>query len=296
MITSLKIWNEPNNVSHWDFERDPGWEIYGEMVKGTVRRVRETGTDLPIVLGGLSPIDARFLRVMQSRGVLDVVDVLAVHGFPLDWNLWPMHEWPGRIEAIRQEFGLPVWVTETGVSSFASEKVAEWGLRRSLEVLRGESVHWYSLLDLAPDEEAATRHKEAEGTGYFRHFHFGLLTHDGRPKRALRAFDPEFGICQWFQYRDERSLRIAAEWLEKLGVRRVRTGLSWAESLEPGGWEWFDTIISALEPFEVCATLCFTPKSRGLDPHHTSPPRKPEEFAEFAGRVASRYAPSPSLR
>ncbi len=290
MLKSIKIWNEPNNVSHWDTEVDEGWAQFAEMLKHGVAGVREH-TELPIVLGGMSPIDPRFLRRLRERGALEGVDVLAVHGFPLDWNLWPIEAWPEQIGRVREEFGLPVWVTETGVSSFATGAKAAWGMRRMKEVLAGEEVYWYTLLDLEPAVEATTRHKQAEGSGYFRHFHFGLLEHDGTPKPALSEYDPWLGICQWFQYRDERSLALAVKWFERLGVRRVRTGLSWAESHMEGGWGWFDTVMAALEPFEVCATLCFTPPSLGVRPHHTSPPREIAAFGEFAGRVARRYAP-----
>lgn len=290
MLTSIKLWNEPNNVSHWDSELDPGWQLFASMLRSGIEGVRRH-TDVPIVLGGMSPIDGRFLGVLDGHAALDGVDVLAVHGFPLDWNLWPMEEWPAKIAAIREAFGRPVWVTETGVSSFAGGEKAAWGTRRMQRYLAGETVFWYTLLDLDPDREATTRHREAEGSSYFRHFHFGLLTHDGRPKPALREFDASFGICQWFQFGDEASLELAVRWLERLGVRRVRTGLSWAESHIAGGWRWFDTIMAALEPFEVCATLCFTPPSIGVRPHHTSAPRDLAAFGEFAARVTRRYAP-----
>lgn len=295
MITSLKLWNEPNNLSHWDFLMDPGWRIFAGMVKQTSAAVRAAGVDLPLVLGGMSPIDPRFLRVLQEQGALDAVDVLALHGFPLDWNLWPMEEWPARIEAIRAEFGKPVWVTETGVSSYASEEVAAWGLSRMQEILAGERVFWYTLLDLAPVYEATTRHKAAEGSSYWRHFHFGLLRWDGTPKRAVDQWRPGFGVCQWFQYNDHRALELAVRWLERLEVRHVRTGISWAESHIPGAYDWFDTVMRALEPFEVCATLCFTPPSRGLRADHTAPPQDVGEFAAFAAEMALRYAaPAPA--
>lgn len=290
MITSFKLWNEPNNLSHWDFLLDPGWSIFGEMVKQAATAIRRLRPDLPLVLGGMSPIDPGFVRRMKELGALDAVDILAVHGFPYDWNLWPLEEWPSRLAGLREEFGKPVWITETGVSSFASEEVAAWGLRRSRDVLAGERVFWYSLVDLAPEREATTRHKQAEGSSYYRHFHFGLLRHDGTPKKSLAEFTPEFGLCQWFQYQDERTLELAVRWFERLGVREVRTGLSWAESHIPGWERWFDTLMSALAPFDVCATLCFTPGSRGLRDDHTSPPLDVSEFAHFAARMAERYA------
>lgn len=289
MLTSLKIWNEPNNLSHWDFHLDPGWEIYARMVRRTVRAVRKVDPELPVVLGGLSPIDPDFLRQMREQGALDGIAALGVHGFPYDWNLWPADKFPDRIESVRREFGLPVWVTETGVSSFPGEAIAAWGLRRLREILGGERVYWYTLLDLPPRFKATTRHQEAEGCAYWRHFHFGLLRHDGTPKEPLEHFTPELGICQWYNFQDEPTLDRSVRWLERLGVGRVRTGLSWAESRLEGGWEWLDTIMDAHSPFEVCATLCFTPSGGGLADHHTSPPREVDGFVRFAEAVARRY-------
>jgi len=291
VLTSLKIWNEPNNVSHWDFHLDPGWSLFSEMTRRTVAAVRQV-SDVPLVLGGISPVDPRFLRVLESKGALEGIDVLALHGFPMDWNLWPMEHWPRQIETVRSEFGRPVWVTETGVSSFVGEARAAWGMRRMRRILQGEKVYWYTLLDLEPQVEATTRHRKAEGSGYFRHYHFGLLRHDGTPKASLKAFDPELGVCQWLQFQDVRSLALTVHWLERLGVTHVRTGLSWAESHLSGAWHWFDTIMQALEPFDVCVTLCFTPPSAGVVPHHTSPPRDLDGLAHFAREVALRYAPS----
>ena len=294
MIKSIKIWNEPNNLSHWDFLLDPGWSIFASMTRAATKAIRRVRPDLPIVLGGLSPIDVGFLRRLDEQGALDDIDVLALHGFPLDWNLWPLEEWPDRIARVRAGFERPVWITETGVSSYVDEGTAAWGLRRLRDVLAGEKVFWYSLLDLAGRRDATTRHRKAEGSSYWRHFHFGLLREDGTPKKALSEFSPEFGICQWFHHQDERTLELAVRWLERLGVREVRTGLSWAESHIPDTERWFDTLMSALEPFDVCVTLCFTPPTRGIREDHTSPPRDVEEFAWFAEWVVRRYA-APSV-
>ncbi len=119
----------------------------------------------------------------------------------------------------------------------------------------------------------------------------GLLREDGTPKLALRrfaAFTPALGICQWFHFEDHR-LDAAVRWLRELGVRTLRTGLSWADSYRPGWEAWFDRQVRALEPFETTVTFCFTPESRGMAPHHTSPPLHPEEFAEFCARMIRRY-------
>jgi beta-xylosidase len=79
-------------------------------------------------------------------------------------------------------------------------------------------------------------------------------------------------------------------WLRRLGVRHLRTGLSWADSFRPNALAWFDRQMRALEPFEVTLTFCFTPEHRGVLPHHTSPPHVPEEFADFCAAMTRRYA------
>lgn len=295
MIEAVKFWNEPNNKSHWDFQIDPDWRIYSDMVKLAAQAVKAENPAVIRVLGGISPIDPHFINRLKNFGVLDNLDAVAVHGFPLDWNHWQINEWPDKITEIETVTNLPVWVTEAGVSTFGAEEVQEFGFRRTAELLRNrvQRVHWYSLYDLPKAWEATTRHREAEGSSYYRHFYMGLLREDGTPKLALRHFadfTPELGICQWFHFEDHR-LDCAVEWLRRLGVRYLRTGLSWADYLRPDAEQWFDRMMKALEEFDLTITFCFTPESKGIQPHHTSPPVNIGEFAEFCVTMMRRYAP-----
>jgi beta-xylosidase len=245
---------------------------------------------------------------------MEHVDAIAVHGFPLDWNHWQIGEWPAKIEEIRALTHLPVWVSEVGVSSFGAEEVQAWGVTRTAELLLGpgaerregrtergaalgfappERVHWYSLFDLPKAWPATTRHREAEGSSYYRHFYMGLIREDGTPKPGLEAFracTPHMGLCQWFHFEDHR-LEAGVRWMRELGVTYLRTGLSWSDSYRPGWEKWFDRQMAALEPFAVTATFCFTPEQRGIAPHHTSPPRCVGEYADFCARMVRRYAP-----
>ena len=294
MIEAVTFWNEPNNKSHWDMEVDPEWRLYAGMLKLAAQAVKAERPRIRRVLGGISPIDPLFIRRMQGYGAMDDLDAVAVHGFPLDWNPWSIHDWPAKIAEIETVTKLPVWVTEVGVSSFGAEEVQEFGVQRSFELLNGRvpRVHWYSLFDLPKAWPATTRHREAEGSSYYRHFYMGLIREDGRPKRAASRFHdytPEFGICQWFHFEDHR-LDNAVCWLRKLGVRHLRTGLSWADWHRPNAEAWFDRQMRALEPFDVTLTFCFTPEARGVRAHHTSPPVDVNEFAEFCGTMVRRYA------
>jgi beta-xylosidase len=294
MVEAVMFWNEPNNASHWDFELDPDWRIFARMAKLAGVAMVTEAPHLLRVFGGISPIDPNFITNMLGKGALDHMDVIAVHGFPLDWNHWTIHEWPEKLKEIQAVTDLPIWVSEVGISSFGAEEVQEFGLRRTAELLIGRTrrIHWYSLYDLPRTWSATTRHREAEGSSYYRHFYMGLLREDGTPKLALPLFTkytPDLGLCQWFHFEDPR-LDDAVRWMRKLGVRYLRTGLSWADSLRPGAEAWFDRQMKALEDFQVTLTFCFTPESRGLRPHHTSPPQRIEEYAEFCVRMARRYA------
>jgi beta-xylosidase len=293
MIEAAMIWNEPNNKSHWDPDIDPGWDKFAEMLRLAAGAIRKANPDVPCVLGGMSPIDALFVQNLAGKGALEDIDVVAVHGFPLDWNLWPLKDWPKKIEEIRAVTDKPIWVSEVGVSSFGAEEVQDWGLVRTAELLIGcvPRIHWYSLCDLPQAWGATTRHKEAEGSSYYRHFYMGLLREDGTRKPAFdtfRRFTPQLGLCQWFHFEDPR-LDSSVALMKELGVTYLRTGLSWADSLRPGALRWFDRQMEALADFDVTVTFCFTPEHRGIAPHHTSAPLVPEEFAEFCAAMIARY-------
>jgi len=290
LISGIMFWNEPNNLSHWDFHMDPQWLEYTHMTRLAARTVRALCPELRLVLGGISPIDPKFIAMLKSYELLEDLDVVAVHGFPLDWNHWMIDEWPQRIAEIEAVSGLPVWATEVGVSTFGADEVQVFGLQRTAKLLldRVERVYWYSLLDLPPEWEATTRHKEDEGSAYYRHFYMGLIRADGAPKPALSRLDRRMGLCQWIHYQDHR-LELILDWLKRLNVRHLRTGISWADWHRPGAQAWFDKQMAALQDFDCLITLCFTPPSRGRRPCHTSPPLKAEEFAYFASQVVERY-------
>ncbi|USU08937.1 glycosyl hydrolase [Sphingomonadaceae bacterium OTU29MARTA1] len=297
MIEAAMIWNEPNNKSHWDPEVDPDWSLFADTVIRAGNAIRAINPAVTRVLGGMSPIDPEWVNRMRAHGALDAVDVVAVHGFPLDWNLWPIHAWPDKIAEIEAVCpDKPIWATEVGVGSFGAEEVQEFGVRRTAELLldRVDRVFWYSLFDLPHAWGATTRHREAEGSSYYRHFYMGLIREDGTPKASLDVyaeFADRMGLMQWFHYQDPR-LDEAVAWMKRLGTKRLRTGLSWADSFRPDAIDWFDRQMEALQDFDVTVTFCFTPEHLGIQPHHTSAARDPQQFADFCAWMIDRYAPA----
>jgi beta-xylosidase len=297
VIEAAMIWNEPNNKSHWDLEIDPDWSLYADMVNRAGASIADANPAVTRVLGGMSPIDPHWVNRMRDQGALDAVDVVAVHGFPLDWNLWPIHAWPDKIAEIEAVVpDKPIWVTEVGVGSFGAEEVQVFGVNRTAQLLIGRvpRIFWYSLYDLPQEWGATTRHREAEGSSYYRHFYMGLIREDGTPKPALEDYGrvaDQMGLMQWFHFEDPR-LADAVAWMKRLGVRQLRTGLSWADSFRPNAIDWFDRQMEALADFDVTVTFCFTPEHLGIAPHHSSAVHEPQAFADFCAWMIERYAPA----
>jgi beta-xylosidase len=294
MIEAVMFWNEPNNKHHWDFSLDPDWSQFAKMVRLAAAAVADEAPTLTRVMGGISPIDPRFVENLANKGALELIDVVALHGFPLDWNDWQLTDWPARLDDVRGVTNRQIWVTEVGASSFGADEIQEFGLKRTAELLIKENIpriHWYSLYDL-PRAWEATSTGDSPGSGdYLRHYHMGLLRADGTPKPAIRTFQeftPALGICQWFHFEDHR-LNDAVKWMQSLGVRHVRIGLSWSESYKPNALGWFDRLMKALENFVVTVTFCYTPWQLGIMPDHTSPPKDIERYAEFCSSMLRRY-------
>lgn len=121
----------------------------------------------------------------------------------------------------------------------------------------------------------------------------------GASASAARGAQPEdvadrLGVCQWFHYGDERMLRASVEALAELGVRHLRTGISWADFHRPEGQAWYDLQMRVLAEagLETLVSVWHTPPSISLDPPLLSsavPPASPERFAHFIDQVIQLY-------
>ncbi len=196
-IAAIELWNEPNNLYKWDFNRfDPTWSRFARMVAAAGAVARDHG--MPTVLGGMIPVDADWLRRLSRDGALEAVDVVAIHAFPEMWwrdaPSWDCYEtwhgWPEKIaRAASAAGGRPIWVTETGLATWdaARARLGRHELQaRRLSLAASAPVprlYWYSLIDLDPRREAIEGFHVDENE-----YHLGLVTAGGRPKPAFERF------------------------------------------------------------------------------------------------------------
>lgn len=190
----LELWNEPNNHYKWNFKQyDPHWAKFAQMVGEAARRAKKRGRHT--VLGGMIPVDHHWLRLIESHGALDHIDIVAIHAFPEMW--WPNHpnwEWYGQWQGWKQKLdyigqhtkGRPIWVTETGLATWHIERRQECrhdlqaGLMNDLIAAPAQRIYFYSLVDLDPAREAIEGFHVDENE-----YHMGLVTYDGRKKPAF---------------------------------------------------------------------------------------------------------------
>ena len=191
MVEAVMIWNEPNNKSHWDFEIDPDWRVFAKMVNAATDSIKKVNPKPALC--------AR--RYLSDRSELHTNPGAA--GCPQSRRCHRGSWIPVGLESLDNSRmagqaggnssgneACRLWVSEVGVSTFGAEEVQEFGVQKTAELLTGQldRIHWYSLYDLPRAWPATTRHREAEGSSYYRHFYMGLLREDGSPKLAYKQF------------------------------------------------------------------------------------------------------------
>src|SRR5919199_482998 len=178
------LWNEPNNLSHWDRNQDHEWGLFAEMVGLAGERLGRVAPGLPRVLGGISPIDPRFIRNLFSRGIGSSIVSERLQAWAVDATL---------------EHLVP-----------HAERVFWYSLMDLPERWEAVTRHRGS------EGSAYYRH--------FRMGLFSSEGRPKPAARALANWTAEgVGICEWVYWQEgerfDRMLRL----LRDLGVKRVRT-------------------------------------------------------------------------
>ncbi len=100
------------------------------------------------------------------------------------------------------------------------------------------------------------------------------------------------GISQSFPVGAHAEVERVVDLLHALGVRHVRTEISWALHHRPEGqawYEWYDWLLGALSDFETLVCVTDTPVELAEGRCPTSPPVRLESFADFVGTLVDRH-------
>lgn len=109
-----------------------------------------------------------------------------------------------------------------------------------------------------------------------------------QPHRRQPLSD-RFGICQWFHFQDYETLHRGVDLLHELGIRHLRTGISWADHHRPGAGKWYRDVFAALDGFELLVSVWHTPPSLSEGNLCASPPQRLLDFADFIDGVITDY-------
>jgi CDP-paratose 2-epimerase len=97
-------------------------------------------------------------------------------------------------------------------------------------------------------------------------------------------------VVEWFRPGEHDRVRQALDDISRLGVRRLRTGISWADSHTDEGERWFDWLIPRLaREVELLPCFLYTPPSLGIAARTNSPPREPKAYADFIDTMITRF-------
>jgi hypothetical protein len=152
-----------------------------------------------------------------------------------------------------------------------------------------ERVYWYTLLDLPPGLRGDHPPQAERGQLLLA----ALPLRPAAPRRhaqegarrvlaRLRPL-PVVPVPGRAQPRARPS-----EWLRATGRARDPYRPLLGREPHPRRWDWFDTLMDALRPYDVCAHALLHPAQPRRAPDHTSPPHDIAEFAYFA-RGRRRY-------
>jgi CDP-paratose 2-epimerase len=179
----LQLWDQPDDHSYWDSRLDADFTVFCEMVGGAAYWAKHRGKKT--VLPGVWQSNSRWLKMMDSRGVLPYIDAIGLYGFPNSTEL-PRRAWQVEIESVQDVLASlgrtpQVWITSTGFSTWRGDERAQ--ARAFLDSVDApvERVYWKELQDRLPVAADSFHSDEREK-------HYGLKRADGVPKLLYSAW------------------------------------------------------------------------------------------------------------
>jgi CDP-paratose 2-epimerase len=101
---------------------------------------------------------------------------------------------------------------------------------------------------------------------------------------------PKIGLCEYFRPGEFERVEKVMDQARILGIREMRTEVSWADWYTSEGDGWYAWLLPRLAQ-EVSLLPCFvyTPPSLGIAPKSSSPPRQSKAYADFLDVIITRF-------
>jgi CDP-paratose 2-epimerase len=100
----------------------------------------------------------------------------------------------------------------------------------------------------------------------------------------------KIGIVEWFRPGQYDEVKQAIQDFKKLGITKLRTGVSWAEWHVDGSPEWYDWLFPELSKHvEILPCFLYTPPSMGEADRVSAPPKYLKAYADFIDVMITRY-------
>lgn len=108
--------------------------------------------------------------------------------------------------------------------------------------------------------------------------------------RDLSPANGGYGFVEWFRAGEYEAVEAILPDIVAAGASCLRTHLSWAEYLAPGGQQWFDWLLPKLgEQIDLLPCVHYTPPSLSRTGRSSGAPVVLKDYADFVDHVLSRY-------
>ena len=102
--------------------------------------------------------------------------------------------------------------------------------------------------------------------------------------------EPAVGILEWFRPGEHERVLNVLDDLDALGVRHLRTGVSWADWHAAEGRPWYEWLMPTLAArVDLLPCLTYTPPSIGEFAGTNAPPKRLEDYGDWAGQIIDLF-------
>jgi CDP-paratose 2-epimerase len=109
-----------------------------------------------------------------------------------------------------------------------------------------------------------------------------------QPKAERR--ESRLGLVEWFKPGQFDRVRSVLGDIHTLGVKELRTAISWADWYASEGDGWYAWLLPTLaKEVNILPTFLYTPPCLGIVPKFSSPPERAKAYADFVDVMITRF-------